>query len=75
MLQAYLGDKMVCGITRGNVTKLVDEKQPMVIRLAKSVSEVMVIFGETKPDILRQLEEAGAEIPDALKRSAEEAPL
>lgn len=74
MLQAYLGDKMIVGITRGNLTKLVD-RQPMVIRLVKSVTEIMVVFGETKPDIVRQLREAGAEIPDVVARAADEDPL
>jgi len=74
MLQAYIGEKMVVGVTRGNVTRLADQNKPLIIKLQKSVTEIMVVFGETKPDILRQLETAGAEIPNVVRLAAEADP-
>ena len=77
MIQAYCDDgKLVVGVTRGNVDRLTDGK-PLVIRpLAhRRVTEILVLFGEDKPSILRQLEAAGVDIADAWKAAAESEPL
>jgi hypothetical protein len=76
MIQAYTDDRMIVGITRKNVERLTDGK-PLVIRpiAHRRVTEILVLFGEDKPAILRQLEAAGMDIAEAWKASAESDPL
>lgn len=65
---------LICGITKMNIRKLVDEKLPMRIECKRSIDCVVVVYGENKPDILRQLKEVDIEIPDAVLKEAEENP-
>lgn len=79
MIQAYCGErneKLLIGVTRENITRLTDGK-PMRVILPEhiTVREVFVLFGEDKPEILKQLEDAGLEIADAMKASATADPL
>jgi hypothetical protein len=74
MLQMYAGDRLVLGVTRANVERLT-QGQPIKADLLRKVSSVLIMFGETKPDILRLVEEAGIDVPDAWKKSAEADPL
>jgi hypothetical protein len=75
MLQMYVGDLLIVGVTRANVEKLTAH-QPMLIRLAKPATAVCLVFGETKPAILTQVEqEMQIEIADVLKAAAAADPL
>jgi hypothetical protein len=74
MLQAYQDDLLIVGVTRGNINKLTAH-QPMKIDIIKPVSRVLVVFGETKPDIIAELESAGAQFEQAHKDAAERDPL
>ena len=76
MIQAYTGDRLIVGVTRGNIDRLTAGK-PMVVRFADhaNIREVFVLFGEDKPAILQQLEDAGLEIAKAMKDSAVDDPL
>lgn len=75
MLQAYIDDLVVVGITRKNVEKLTAH-QPMKIDLRRPVSQVLVVFGETKPDIIAELEASGGvQFEQAHKDAAQRDPL
>lgn len=74
MLQAYVDELLVVGVTRGNVDRLTDG-QPMRIQLLKPVKDILVVFGETKPDIIAELEAAGARFEQAHKDAAQRDPL
>ena len=76
MIQAYAGDKLIVGVTRGNIDRLTAGK-PMRVQIVEhaNVREILVVFGEDKPSILAQLEAAGAEIAQAMKDSAAADPL
>lgn len=73
MIQAYAGDKMVVGVTRGNIERLTAGR-PLMIQLVKSVEQILVVFGESKLDIIQQLEDAGLEFAESAKAAAEADP-
>lgn len=74
MIQAYCDGKVIVGITRGNVERLTAGRPIRVQLLRQNVTEVLVLFGEDKPAILRQLEEAGMDIAAVWKADAERDP-
>lgn len=72
MIQAYLEDLCVVGITRRNVEKLTNH-EPMKIDLARPVRRILVVFGETKPEIIAELEAKGGAVFEASHKAAAEA--
>lgn len=76
MIQVYCGDKLIVGVTRGNIDRLT-AGQPMVMRIVDylRIRDVIVLFGEDKPAILEQCEAAGMEIPEVIKEWAVADPL
>lgn len=74
MLQMQVGDLLVIGITRENVTRLVQGK-PMLFTPRWAAKEISIVFGEDKPAIIAQLEKAGAVFHPEMKASAERDPL
>ena len=74
MLQMYTDDLLVVGVTRGNIDRLTAHR-PMKIDLVKPVSRILVVFGEDKPAIVRELEAAGMEFADVHKAAANADPL
>lgn len=58
MLQAYFNEVLIVGVTRKNVERLTAH-QPIKIDLQRAVSRVLVVFGETKPAIIAELEANG----------------
>jgi hypothetical protein len=74
MLQAYINERLVVGVTRGNIDRLTAHR-PMRIQLVRPVSEILVVFGETKPDIIAEMEAAGAQFEQAHKDAAARDPL
>ena len=76
MMVLRAGGKIIVGLTRGNLDRLVAGKpihftdSPM-----PELRTVAIVFGETKPDILTQLEAEGVEVLDAHRRAAESDPL
>lgn len=76
MIQAYMGDMLLLGVTRGNIERLTAGK-PIHVQVVDhaTIRRVGVVFGEDKPAIIAQLEAAGVEIAQAMKDSAAEDPL
>lgn len=74
MIQLYSGDRLVVGLSRANVDRLVGGL-PVSLPLARPVTRLFLLFGEDKVAIIRELEKAGIAVPDAIKQSAEESPL
>ena len=74
MLQAYQDDLLIVGVTRGNIDRLTAH-QPMKIDLIKPVARVLVVFGDTKPDIIAELESAGMQFEQSHKDAADKDPL
>ena len=76
MIQAYMGDMLLLGVTRGNIERLTAGK-PIHVQVVGHaiVRRVGILFGEDKPAILKQLEEAGVEIAQAMKDSVAAEPL
>jgi hypothetical protein len=76
MMVMRLGGKIMIGLTRGNIERLTAGDP---IQFAGGpvweLREVAIMFGETKPDILKQLEAAGVEVLDVHRRAAEADPL
>jgi hypothetical protein len=67
---ARSGDLLVLGLTRENVRRMVDERQP--VRVSRHTHgdaippdlTIGIVFGETLGDIAQQLKEAGFPTPD-----------
>lgn len=76
MLQAYIGDVLIIGVTKGNIDRLTHNK-PMKIELLKPGTRIIYfVYGETKPDIIRRLEEqTDIQFEESHKRAAEADPL
>lgn len=71
MLFVTVGDKSIVGLTRENINRLLEEKPlhfgnlPLAARNAP-LGTCVIVFGETKQDIVTQLKDAGIRIPDEL---------
>lgn len=74
MLQMQAGDVLIIGITRENVTRL-EQGKPILFTPRWQAKEISIVFGETKPDIIAQMEQAGAVFHPEMKASAERDPL
>ena len=74
MIQAYQDDLLIVGVTRGNIDRLTAHR-PMKIDIMKPIKQVLIVFGETKPDIIAELESAGAQFENVHKAAAERDPL
>jgi hypothetical protein len=76
VIQVYAKDILVMGVTRTNVDRLT-AGQPIKVAVVehKRVKTILLVFGETKSDILAGLEKAGMEIPQAMKDSAAADPI
>lgn len=79
MIQMYISTTngvRVCvyGITRGNVDRLT-AGMPLVLRALQPADVSLVVFGEDKPSILRQLQANGVEVWDAHMAAAQADPL
>ncbi len=63
------------GVTEGNVERL-REGKPLVVDLAElgGSGEVVLAYGRDKPAIIADLAAAGIEVPEQLRRFAEEHP-
>ena len=72
MLVAYTETTAVVGLTRGNVDHLLDG-HPLILHVLRPVAHVLVVFGETKPDIIAQIEAMGGPRFEAAHRAAAEA--
>lgn len=75
MMQFYSDNLLLVAVTRGNVENLTSGK-PLVIPIVahKNPREIVVMFGETKPAIIAELERAGVDIPAVWKAEAEADP-
>lgn len=76
MLQLYFETGfLVVGVTRGSIERLTAGQPLKIALLRQPVNEIAVVFGETKPEILRALEDAGIEVADVHKAAAAADPL
>lgn len=77
MIVMMLSDGLVIGLTNRNMEHLTSGSNPAFLKLHRplTVQSIMVIRGDTKPDILRQIEAAGVEVPALVKEAAERDPL
>lgn len=77
MMQFYMGNILLIGVTSGNIKKL-QEGLPIYIRELQSkepIEKLAIIYGEDKPTILKKLhEELDFEIPDWMQKAAEDDP-
>ena len=74
MLQLYIGELLLLGLTKVNVDRL-QQGMPIVLQIKKEgMKEISIMYGETKVDIIGQLEKSGAEIPDWMWDSVREDP-
>lgn len=73
MMQFYIEDRLMIGITQGNINRLKDNK-PMRVKCMKDISEILIIYGETKPKILDYLASQGQTIPTWMREAAEKDP-
>lgn len=74
MLQMQVGDLLVIGITRENVTRL-EQGKPMLFAPRWAAKEISIVFGEDKRAIVAQMEKAGAVFHPEMKASVERNPL
>lgn len=76
MIMIKLNDGVLLGVTRLNVERLT-AGQPIHFILSRpiTVTSIALAFGETKPDIVRQFEAAGVEVPQAVKDATDRDPL
>lgn len=58
MIQAYAGDLLMIGVTRGNIEKLTAGQPIFVAELHRPVRALVIVFGETKPDVIAAVERA-----------------
>lgn len=76
MLVMRGGGKVLVGLTRENINRLTAGKPIHFTNTPMpELRDVGILFGETKVDILKQLEAAGVEVPDAYYAAAEKDPL
>lgn len=74
MIQAWVGDIHIVGLTRKNIERLTSGEPIRVINLRPSAG-TYIVFGETKPAIIAQLErETGVKFEQAHKDAAAEDP-
>jgi len=70
-----MGDLLLLGITKANVEKL-QQGMPILLQIKKDgMKEISIMYGETKIDIIGELEKSGAEIPDWMWDSVRKDPL
>jgi hypothetical protein len=73
LLQAYTNELLIVGVTRRNLDWLLARK-PLRIEVLHPVKNVVLVFGETKLDIVAQLEAAGVELEQTHKDAFEADP-
>jgi len=75
MMIMFADDRLVIGITKGNVDRLLEGKPASIIGpRAMNVRSIMVIYGVDKLDIQHQLEAAGVEFAQVMKDGIAEDP-
>jgi len=75
MMLMFADGKLVIGLTKGNIDRLV-ALEPATVRGPRPihVQDIMVIYGDTKLHIMQQLEASGVEFAKAMKDSIAEDP-
>lgn len=68
MIQLYARNVVYVGITALNVEKLT-RGLPLRFPLARAAKDIVILYGPSKIDIVRQLEEAGVEIPPLVRQT------
>jgi hypothetical protein len=74
MIHAYAGPTFVLGLTRPNFEQLLLGRPLRVVLVKTRVREIVVVFAEDHPAVLRQLVIAGVDIPRAVFDLAERKP-
>lgn len=68
------GQTLILGLTKVNAKMLArgDIKVPLMRPI--QVSNIFIVYGETKPDIINKIAAAGVDFPQAVKDSAADDP-
>lgn len=76
MMQFYMGELLLIGITKGNINRLMEGKPiKFEVKGKEPIRTVGVIYGESKPAILEELEKVmGEKMPHWMWESAREDP-
>lgn len=75
MLRAIKDDTLILGMTRRNFDLLIDHKPLRFSLPLKHIRSVILVFGETKPDIIEEVEASGLfKFSETAKRIAREYP-
>jgi hypothetical protein len=76
MMQFYMGDLLLLGITARNLEKL-KEGQPIYFepRGKEKITKIAIMYGEDKTTILKELEKTGMQIPHWMWDSANKSPI
>ena len=76
MMQFYMGDTILIGITKENMNRLTTGKPIRFdVKGKEPIKTVAIIYGEDKPAILKELENAGMQVPHWMWDSARKEPL
>ena len=75
MLTMYGNGMLIIGVTKENLTRLQDEK-PILHHTPRPLplKSFVILYGETKLDLVRQLEAVGMTLPEDLKAEVERDP-
>lgn len=75
MMQFYFGDTLLLGITKRNLNKLMEGKPiQLEVKGKESIKVIGIVYGESKPAILEELQKAGMNIPHWMWDSARNDP-
>ena len=75
MLQFYIGNLLMIGITKGNINKLTEGK-PIYFEIKgkEPIKKMAIIYGESKISILEELQRTGMQVPHWMWESARNDP-
>lgn len=73
MIQLYTDEGLIIGLTKMNIDRLKDKK-PISIDIRMNIKKLTIIYGDTKPDMIADIEKAGLELPEVVKQSLLESP-
>lgn len=74
-MQFYMGELLLIGITKGNLDRLTEGKPIKLNVMGKEqIKTIGIVYGESKPAILEELQKSGMEIPHYIWESARKDP-
>lgn len=74
-MQFYMGELLLIGVTKGNINKLMEGKPiKFDVKGKEPIKTVGIVYGESKPAILEELQKSGMNIPHWMWESARKDP-